>query len=660
VTLIRPLIAASAMTAALLAFPWTARHAMAAGSNPYSDVRRQFMDAYQAARRGPATTTVADSAALREYPLYPYVVAERLERRLGDPSAAGDIEAFLGRYGDQPVARTLRRDWLMTLALRKQWDAYLAAYREDVDDTVAARCNMFVARIALGRTDGLADAVVDQWLTPKSLPDACDPAFDWLRMQGLLTPQLIERRAKAALGEGEAGLARYLARSLPDSMAAPINQWAALIAQPKASIDALITSPERSIDPSALLDGWQRYARSDPDGAADRFPALVSARKLDPQAAGPFALAVALPLSWRRNVGALEFFDLAHPDDFDERAHEWHVRSALWAGDWARVRKAIEAMPESLRSQNRWKYWSARAAEQLGDREAAKLGYESVLPTDNWYAVLSAAHLGRSFAPSQEPMGITEAGINKLAGQAALVRTHELVRCDLQTEANREWRAALDQLSTEEQIQAIGLAADWGWYLQAIAAAAKLGYFNDYEFLYPRPYDPEVRRGAAVSGLPADFIYAIIRQESLYKADARSSAGALGLMQLLPSTARRTARAWDMPRPSNASLLIPSVNVPLGSVFLRSLLDRAGGQAPLAMAAYNAGPGAVRRWLPDAPMSMDVWVENIPYNETRGYVQRVSWHMIVFGWLTERKPRDVAAWLGNVNGLTGGDDVDSG
>jgi soluble lytic murein transglycosylase len=122
-------------------------------------------------------------------------------------------------------------------------------------------------------------------------------------------------------------------------------------------------------------------------------------------------------------------------------------------------------------------------------------------------------------------------------------------------------------------------------------------------------------------------------------------------MQLLPETARRTAKAWHLPLATRASLLEPSVNVPLGSAYLRGLLDRSGGQAPLAIGSYNAGPGAVRRWLPESPMAMDAWVENIPYNETRTYVQKVSWHMIVFGWLTERKPRDVASWLGTVRPL---------
>jgi soluble lytic murein transglycosylase len=228
------------------------------------------------------------------------------------------------------------------------------------------------------------------------------------------------------------------------------------------------------------------------------------------------------------------------------------------------------------------------------------------------------------------------------------VRTRELLLCEMQSEANAEWRAALEGLDRDRQVQAVRLASGWGWHLQAIAAAAKLGLFDDYDLLYPRPYDAEVRRAAASSRLPPSLIYAVIRQESLYRADAASSAGALGLMQLLPATAQATARRTGAPSPSRADLLLPSVNVPLGSAFLRSLLDRADGQLPLAIAGYNAGPAAARRWLPATPIETDVWVENIPFNETRAYVQRVHWHALVFDWLTDRKPRDVSPWLGRV------------
>ncbi len=636
---------------------WQAVRSGDAGPESLAEGRRQFIAAYAAATGTAPLTQPEDNDTLRAYPLYPYLLAARLQRRMNDPAAASDVRSFLDQYGDQPVASQLRQSFLMALALRRNWTGYLSVYRADLDDTVAARCNAYAARVALGRTDGLADLVLAEWDVPKSLPPACDPAFDWARTQGLLTPERIDRRARAALAAGESGLARFLAGSLPPSTAAPILQWATIIDKPRESVAALIAAPERSVEPAALLDGWRRFARLDADAAADEFPSLVTARRLDAQAASPFAVATGLQLALKRSPRALEFFKLGRASDFDERAYEWQVRAALWAGDWPRVLDSIAMMPESLSSQTRWRYWNARAMEQLGDASAARQGYSSVVGTDNWYAVMSAARLGQRFAPTLQPIGLVDADMDRLSAEPAFVRAHELVRCDMENAAVAEWRAAYRGLAAPAQVQAIGVASRWGWYLQAIAAAAKLGLFNDYDLLYPRPYDSDVRRAATLSGLPQDLIYAIIRQESLYRADARSSAGALGLMQLLPATARHTAKAWDLPTPTQSSLLIPSVNIQLGSAYLRGLYDRTGGQASLAIGSYNAGPAAVRRWLPAAPMAMDVWVENIPYNETRAYVQKVSWHMIVFGWLTDRKPRDVAGWLGTVRSPDAGLDA---
>ncbi len=618
-----------------------------AASDPYAEARGEFIAAFTQAGRG-APDLAADSEALRAYPLYPYLQAERLKSQIDDAGAAKEIETFLESHGEEPVARSLRRSWLMSLSERKAWVPYLAAYRPDVDDTAAARCNALAARVALGRTDDLEQAVISTYLSPKSVPDACDPAFDWLRQRGALTPELIERRARLALADGEAGLARYLARSLPDGRAEPINQWAALISRPRAEIESLIAAPARSVESGALLDGWTRFARSDPEAAADRYAALVAARRLDDAEASRYALALALALSWRRDDRALGYFDRVQPADFDERGYEWHARAALWAGDWKRASGVIATMPESLATQNRWRYWAARAAEQLGEDAAARTAYAAVVPTDNWYAALSAARLGQRYTPTVEVVPQDQATMDALAARSGFVRTHELILCDLDPEANREWLAALEPLTPAERAQAVRLASGWGWHLQAIAAAAREGIFDDYELLYPRPYDAEVRLAAQETKLPESLIYAIIRQESLYRADAASSAGALGLMQLLPGTARVTARKNGLRVPSRSDLLVPSVNVPLGSAFLRSLLDRAAGQLPLAIAGYNAGPAAARRWLAETPVETDVWVENIPYNETRTYVQRVAWHSLVFAWLDDRKPQDVSGWLGTV------------
>ena len=224
----------------------------------------------------------------------------------------------------------------------------------------------------------------------------------------------------------------------------------------------------------------------------------------------------------------------------------------------------------------------------------------------------------------------------------------ELLRCQLATAATSEWLAEYALLTDQERSQAIHLAALWQWHDVSVATASRQNVYYDYALLYPRPYENEVRAAARFAKLDTPLIYGVIRQESLFRADAVSSAGAIGLAQLLPETARLVAREWQQPVPRPADLLDPAVNIKLAASHLRTLIDRFGDQTVVALAGYNAGPLAAQRWLADRPIDSDIWIENIPYNETREYVQRVLWHSVVFGWLPNGRAQDTESWLAQV------------
>jgi soluble lytic murein transglycosylase len=611
--------------------------------------RKAFAAALRDAEAGVAAPAGGDSAALAEYPLYPYVEAARLRAALAgqarhesaqplDQAAAN----FLARHGSEPVSRLVRRPWLLRLAARQQWAKFMEAYGQVGAPDQQLRCLSLQARIALGATEGLAEQATAEWLTPRSADDACDPVFDWLRGRKLLGPSLMEQRARLALAAGEPGLARWLARSLPEESARPLREWALLIESPLAAIDALVGAPSVAVEDDALLDGWTRLARRDPQAAKDRFDALAAAR---PQLASRFARALALGLAWSRYRSALEFFARIDAADFDEMTHEWHVRSALLSGDWTRVAAAVAAMPAALRETPRWQYWAARAAEAAGERERARELYAAVIPSDNWFAVLSAARLGERFAPHDRALTLDPVRIAALEQGGALLRARELFVAGLVPLAQSEWNAGYAALDGVAQRDAIGLAHLWGWHFQAIATAAQQRIFDDYRLLYPVPFEDMVAQAAHRSGLPPTLVLAVIRQESLYQSWTVSSAGAIGLMQLLPTTARQTAKAIRSPPPGRSDLMEPAVNISIGSAHLAELIERFDGQVLVALAAYNAGPNAARRWLPERPLDADVWVENIPYNETRAYVQRIMWHSVVFEWLKDGQPEDATAWL---------------
>jgi soluble lytic murein transglycosylase len=618
--------------------------------------RELFQQAYADAQSGVDQQFGADSSAdaeqLRDYPLYPYLEAARIQRAVrnaaGLTAAEADrsAETFLLRYTREPVARPVRRAWLSSLAQRREWETFLAQYQdESADETL--RCHSFTARIELQRTAQLQEAVTRQWLIPRSTP-ACEPAFEWLRAQNLLSPELIERRARLALAQGNFDFARQMTPLLPPERAVPLNRWIALLEQPAQTLDTLIALPAEPVEPEALLAGFKRLARQDRDAAMLRFDGLEQSRGWTAQTASRYALALALGLAWDRRPETLQYFSRVLPADLDDEALEWQARAALWAGDWTLVARSIAAMSAALRQNPRWRYWEARTAEQLQDKQRARELFESVLSADNFYSAMAAARLDRAVVPHVKKLRVNEAKLAEVERLPTMVRARELYYCKLRSQAAAEWNYVYAQLSEAARAQAIHLSSRWGWHDQAITVAAQRGVFNDYPLLYPRPYRGAVRNAAKLTGLESEFIYGVMRQESLYRSDAVSPAGARGLLQLLPETAQRMAKALKQPRPHPDDLFKPEVNIVLGASQLRTLTEKFGGMRMMALAGYNAGPNAARRWLPDRPIDSDIWVENIPYNETRGYVQRVLWHSVVFAWLRTGEGQKTDGWIASV------------
>jgi soluble lytic murein transglycosylase len=661
------------VAAASLALLCAISSSSASNAQTYAEVRKAFQDAYSKATSSAPSAAddgASDSASLKSYPLYPYLQSARLQQSLNTNGTNLDnadkrIGEFLATYGQQPVARNLRRAWLDSLARRSLWNQFLAAYH-DAGAADATRCESFTARIELAQGDtspkspvaGLTADITKAWLTPRSLPE-CDRAFTWLKDSGALTTALIEERVHLALDNNNAAFARQIIPQLPPESAAPLFQWAGLLESPARSIDALIASPTTAVDSNALLAGWKRLTRADVQGARERYTRFITARGLKDNAASPYALALALSLAWNRDPIALEYFEQVAPSDLDDPAREWWARAALWSKEWKTASRAISTMSQTNRLTARWRYWSARIADQLEDKQTAQALYQGLQTDDNYYSAMAAAHLNQQVTPHPQAIPVNNDLLATLERNPSLERAREFFLCGLRPEALVEWQFGFDTLPTEARTQSIRLAAEWGWYEQAVTVATAQHVFNDYTLLYPRPYDAQVNAAAQLAQLAPEIVYGVVRQESLYRIDAVSTAGARGLMQLQPATARSTARYYKRPSPAVTDLFDPYINTALGASRLRMLLDEFDDQIPVALAGYNAGPNAVMRWLPHDPLDSDIWIENIPYNETRAYVQRILWHSLMFNWLrTKGHSQETVAWLAPIHGLRRPDQAD--
>jgi soluble lytic murein transglycosylase len=247
--------------------------------------------------------------------------------------------------------------------------------------------------------------------------------------------------------------------------------------------------------------------------------------------------------------------------------------------------------------------------------------------------------LGVGYAMNNEPLVEDAAAAGVLVDHPCIRRAYELLRLDEETDARREWNYVISHLDKEQVKLAAVLASKWGWHADAIRTVAMIDELDDLEVRFPTPYRDEITHVAKLRELDPAWIYGVMRRESAFAANARSSAGALGLMQLMPATASITAQKLGLRAPSGGEVYDPERNILLGTTYLRELLERFGGNQALASAAYNAGPHRVDRWLPeDRALPADAWVETIPFYETRHYVQAVLAYAAVYEWKLDQQP----------------------
>ena len=574
---------------------------------------------------------IPDSPALERYAIHDYLVAARLRRDLA--AGATDnldtaIDAFLHAHVGQPVTHGLHRDWLASLAQRRRWDWFLPR-SADVADPVLI-CDRLEGRLSTNDMSGLAAAALARWVLPQKAPAECADIFAWLRQQGMLTAALAENRTRAALSGDLPRLAREFAADVPVDRRAALLQWSDLLDSPRSALNVLATHPSLTVEPEALASGFEKLARAEPGNALDLLPKLTARDGLTPELKDRLRRAAALGAAYDRDPRAIAAFEELPPAAADAQVQEWRVRAALWNGDFARALAWIEQMPPTLATQPRWRYWHARAvAATSGDAAAAPL-FGEIAGLRDYYGYLAADRVAQPYNLNVRPSPLDAAAQTMLSKMAGMIRAHELFDCDMTDEATSEWNTDLDGADNALKVQAALLASRWGWFAQSIATLAQSGEFDDVTLRYPRPFSDVVSQASKIAQLPQDWILAVMRQESLFRKDAVSRADARGLMQMVPSTASAVARRWHLSSPGRDGLFDPAIAVPLGAAHLRELLDRYGEQLTLSLAAYDAGPTAVAHWLPPNPMDADVWIENIPFNETRGYVEHIAEHIVAY------------------------------
>ncbi|EDY85675.1 soluble lytic murein transglycosylase, putative [gamma proteobacterium HTCC5015] len=535
----------------------------------------------------------------------------------------------------------LRSSWLYHLAREKRWGDFVAF--DDGRDNRSLRCHAARAALAVEPSEAAYQKALALWLVGFSQPKACDPVFEVLKQQGKLTEARYAERQALAIEAGQHGLARYLQRSLNDESHL-FRDWQRVIAHPEA-IKAPHFDRDTPVHRDLALYATRRLLRSDLEKAEAFFSRQKQRYHFSRQQQYRVEALIALRAAQRHRDDAVERMAALDANRLDEDMHAWRVRAAIRQHDWQAAKAFIGAMPEAQSQQLAWRYWLARSEEQLGRPQVALSMYQKLAQSRGYYGFLAAERAGLAYQFEDRPPTLDTAAVADFKSQSAMGRILWLRALGEEHLARVEWNRSLRGFDAQDHLVAAAVAREWGWHEMVIRSAAKAQAFDALAWRFAMPWRESVKRYSQTAGIDPNWAQAIMRRESAYNPKARSSASARGLMQLLPSTAREVARRQVIK--GRLNLYDPEQNIHLGSAYLAYLKGRMHGNEILATASYNAGPHKVEAWLPEAgDMDLDIWVETIPYRETRHYVRAVTEYRSIFDWQARGRPDDYRPSLG--------------
>lgn len=608
------------------------------------------MAAREAFRVGNRAKLDQSAPRLTGHALYPYVAYWRIRQRIEEASPA-EVRDMIAYLADGPLSDRLRNDWLRVLGKRGQWEAFqtdqVGIRSEDIEVTCyAVQRGMFAGEAEAARQ------ARSLWLRGRPLPDPCNSAFEAALRAGAITQADVWARVRLALQQGQVTLAKGLNKYLPDRDALDPKALDQASSNPRLFLErrgsVLNDRGDREVFMFALL----RLARSAHQDAASRWRSSAGSftaeerqylwgqlgywgtMQHDPEA-----------LAWYAQAGKLTDAQL-----------EWRARAALRARNWQEVIASVDAMGEGGRAEQEWRYWKARALKAQGKTAAANALLAPLSNEHSFYGLLAAEELGETVAAPAESYRPTESDVSAVSAVPAIRRSLALYRLGLRFEAAREWTWAIGSFDDRQLLAAAELARRNELWDRAINTAERTRAVHDFSLRYLAPYRERFRAYAAEHGLDEAWVFGLVRQESRFVADARSSAGASGLMQLMPATAKWVAGKLGMKQYHQALVTDLDVNISLGTYYLKHVLETQDNQPVLASAGYNAGPGRARAWRADDEMEGALYSETIPFNETRDYVKKVMANATYYARMFGQRMVSLKERLGTVPPKSSGSD----
>ncbi len=595
--------------------------------------RDGYADAVRAIDRGSWTEYQQLRPGLDDYPLAVYLDYHELNRKVSKVRPQ-EARRFIDLSEDTPLPNRFLSNYLHQAGKQRRWSDFLAVM-PDEPNSVELKCYYFRAKLASGDQLAAWEGAERLWVHGKSRPKHCDPLFDaWLKA-GQLSDEVVWARMLEAFDARQRSLMKYVARKGSDRLRPYTDTLLAVYGKPERIRGQRLARGGRyatdiathglaylaRYNPEKALDYWQLYQRDDLSFTADQV------RKVE--------RAIAYHGLLSRTEANLDWLPAALQRLGEDKLVEIRLRWALAEQDWNALRETLPLLSQEARDDNTWRYWEARLLAQEGRASESRAILESLASERDYYGFLAADELGKPYAFNHRTLVLQSEQSEPLQRLPAVARIGELYYHEEQQLAQSEWYKVLQDNDRPEDHQALAqLASRQGWHNMAINAAARAQAWDALDLRFPTPYRDTFQRHAAVQRVPSTELMAIARRESAFFPEAHSPVGARGLMQIMPATGKQVASQLGRPH-TRAELYEVEHNILLGSAYYRQLLDRFEGNRVFALAAYNAGPHRVDRWRngEGEGVPVDLWIETIPYRETRNYVKNVMSYNVVFQYL---------------------------
>jgi len=573
-----------------------------------------------------------EAALIPQYPLNYLLEYQYLKEHFARESVAV-VQSFMSKYRQYKVSSDVQRDYLYYLGKKQYWREFLDFYPK-LPNSVDLRCFYFQAQIAQGAADKIWADLQKTWLTGNQLPNSCDSVLQYAFANNKISQPVIWQRFKLAYFKNQKSLMAYLITLMNEPNKASAKQLYALNKDPVKLLTSSLFNSRKQPSQVLLVTSIKRLAKKDINLGLDAY-SIYENKKL-------FSASEKLTLKKyfiSRILIAGESSLLAWLDNElislgDLKLIEQRIRYAIKLDNWHDIELWLSRLSLPLQ-EDKWVYWQARVLENKQQTAQANKLYQQIAAKRTYYGFLAAQKLGLDYQFNAQMVNEESQRLHDL--QPQLAHIEELYFQQYMKLLKREWRALLKGKEYALQKQLGLYAYQKGWAHLSVVASISSKSWDALNIRFPEVKPALFAYNAHKYQLDHTYIYAITRQESSFDEFANSPVGARGYMQLMPKTAKETARKIGLKNyKKKAQLTQGDINIQLGSAYFNMLLKRYQGNRVLATAAYNAGPNRVDRWQgskkgrAEEGLAMDSWIETIPYKETRRYVKNVLAYNVIY------------------------------